>query len=66
MPKFKAYVNQTMTYIFELEADDYASATNSLSDLVSQGEQKFFDHLDTIPHEVVSDTIVDTDVEEIN
>jgi hypothetical protein len=59
--KFKAYVDQNSTYVFEIEADDYASATRKLSSLVSD-ENDFFDYLSTIPHEVDTDTIVDTAV----
>lgn len=33
--KFKAYVDQNSTYVFDVEADDYISAVRKLSDLIS-------------------------------
>jgi hypothetical protein len=65
MPKFKAYVNQTMTYSFDLDELDYTSATRKLSDLVKD-ENAFFEYLSKIPHQVDSDSIVDTAVYEEN
>jgi hypothetical protein len=63
MPNYKAYVDQNYTYVFTITAEDYASATRQLSNLV-RDENAFFEYLDTIPHEVDTDTIVDTAVYE--
>jgi hypothetical protein len=61
MPNYKAYVDQNSTYVFTITAEDYASATRQLSDLVKD-ESAFFDYISTIPHEIDTDTIVDTAV----
>lgn len=59
--KFKAYVDQNSTYVFDVEADDYISAVRKLSDLISD-EQSFFTYLSTIPHEVDLSGLADTAV----
>lgn len=59
--KWKAYVDQNSTYMFDIEADDYASACRMLSNLVSDDDM-FFNYLETVPHEIETDSIVDTAV----
>jgi len=65
MPTYKAYVNQTSTYIFNIEAVDELTAQTELSHIVKD-EEVFYDYLKSIDYAIETDSLSDVELEEIN